>query len=446
MRPYRWLLFAAAIAVFALSGVAHAGGASITDRLSPDGGAIEVTSVPTGTKTIHVAVMTDLAGDGVKYLDFPASQKLYIPPAAMPVVDVQATSDRTRLGGWAGRLQTAGGLTQEPPIEEEPPAEPIEEEPPAEPIEEEPPAEPIEEELPVEPIEEPPTGNTIVGVDAGGWDWPSAVKDFAGAVKYVRSSYTNYNSDAQMSLLASNGVTLLPLFTGGSSIGAINRAQYATTLVNWFKRYGHGGTFWQGRTDLGATTAEILNEPGNPYFWSDPGNYTAYAALATAVHEALAAIPEPDRPRLLLSYDGGYAGDSYGRALLRTAPALSAIAGGWTVHPYGGTSNPAQSALGNRARVTEAHADTGQPVYVTEVGWPTAVGNPSTGDSLQWTEQQQAANLTGFIQWARSLGYVGAVVDFNYASYGTNDWYGIVDTTGTKHKLAYAALHALANE
>lgn len=59
-----------------------------------------------------------------------------------------------------------------------------------------------------------------------------------------------------------------------------------------------------------------------------------------------------------------------------------------------------------------------------EVGWPTAVGQSSTGDSLQWSESEQASSITNFIAWASGTGYVAEVVYFNYHDYGTNDWYG----------------------
>jgi hypothetical protein len=94
--------------------------------------------------------------------------------------------------------------------------------------------------------------------------------------------------------------------------------------------------------------------------------------------------------------------------------------------------------------VTQAYADTGQPVYVTEVGWPTDVGAAPTGDSLQWSEADQAANIQSFVTWAYGLGYVNAVVIFNYADYGPNNWYGIVNATATKHKQSYATLQALS--
>jgi len=384
---------------------------SITDRLSSDRTAIEVNSMPAGTTKIHIAVMSDLAADGIKYLDIPATQTRYAPDPSTPVVDVQAFGAGGAIGGWAGRIQTT---PSEPPKEEPPKEEPPTEEPP-------------EEE---HPAEEP--SRMTVGLDAGGWSWESAVKDFSGAVRYVRSSYTNYDSDSQMALLAKYGVHLLPLFDEWSP----------AHVLAWFQRYGHGGSFWTGRRDLGATTIEVVNEPGNPYFWGSGAqtDQAKYAATVEAYSHALQALPAADRPRLLVSYDGGFEGDNYGRTLVKDDPALLNLNLAWTVHPYGGTGNREQSALGGRSRVEQAHSDTGLPVYVTEIGWPTAVDQPPTGDSLQWTEQQQAQNITGFLRWAYGLGYVRAVVYFNYADYGSNNWYGIVDTSGTRHKLSYDVL------
>ena len=279
-----------------------------------------------------------------------------------------------------------------------------------------------------------------VGLDVGGWAWESAVKDAAGAVKHFRSSYSNYDTDSQVQLLADNHVQLMPLFNGSPTAGG---SQLASEVASWFGRYGHGGTFWRGKSvDLGATTAEIVNEPGNPNFWGSgaTSNERAYAQTIETVAARTATLAHP--PRLLVSFDGGYEGDGYGRALIADDPHLLRLGLGWTVHPYGGHGS--SSALGNRPRVTEAYAATHQPVYVTEVGWPTAVGQQPTGDRLQWSEAQQAANITSFVDWARSLGYVADVTYFNYADYGTNNWYGIVNTTGTRHKLSYDTLKSLS--
>jgi len=300
---------------------------------------------------------------------------------------------------------------------------------------------PKEKEAPAPGTSEQPSSGPIhmtVSLDIGGWVWESAIRDESGAAKYVRSSYKHFDTDSQMALLANAGVTLMPLFGEGGTLGEYNNGTFVTEIVSWFKRYGKGGTFWAGRpADLGATTAELINEPGNPYFYPDYGNIALYASLTKAVHAALEANFAPAvRPKLLVSYDGGFNGSEYGRALF----ADGAVADGVTVHPYGG--HGPESALGNHERVVQAHAGTGLPVYVTEVGWPTDTAAGATGDSDQWSEQQQAENLTSFMNWARGLGYVADVTYFNYADYAPNNWYGIVDSSGTRHKPAYEALRA----
>jgi hypothetical protein len=273
----------------------------------------------------------------------------------------------------------------------------------------------------------------IVGVDAGGWG-PGAFADIAGAARAVRLQ-SRFATDSEVGGAAAAGVSVASwLFGAGGSIGSINPAAYAAQVVGVFKRYGRGGTFWAGRPDLGASYVELLNEPGNPYFWSDPTNYAAYAALSRTVHAALEANFAPAvRPRLLLSYDGGFGGSEYGRAIFRAG----AVADGVTVHPYGG--HGAHSAEGSHERVIQAHAETGLPVYVTEIGWPTAVGQAPTGDSLQWTEQQQAENIKSFVSWTRSTGYVAMVILFNYIDYGSNAWYGI-ERRDRSHKPSFTAL------
>jgi hypothetical protein len=83
---------------------------SIVTRLSANKEAVEVVSLPEGTGLIKVAVMTNLAGEGIKYSTMPVTQKSYTPAPATPVVDMQAaTSKGASIGNWAGRLQTVPG-------------------------------------------------------------------------------------------------------------------------------------------------------------------------------------------------------------------------------------------------------------------------------------------------------------------------------------------------
>jgi hypothetical protein len=289
------------------------------------------------------------------------------------------------------------------------------------------------------PIPEPLPGNMFVGVSAGGWG-PTAFKDVAGAAKYVRMD-ARFANDSEVGGAATAGVSVASwVFGTGGSIGAINPVSYAAEVVTLFKRYGRGGTFWRGRKrDLGSRAVEVLNEPGNPGFWGDPTNYAAYVTLLRTVHEALAAnFPEAIRPEVLASWDGGEGPSS------AFGPGWSALGGlaycdGVTVHPYGGADGGDGGALGGHEDVERARRVTGKPVYVTEVGWPTAVGQRGTGDSQQWTEAQQAENITNFVRWARATEYVAMVLVFNYVDYGTNMWYGIERSDRT-HKPSFAAL------
>jgi hypothetical protein len=410
---------------------------SIVTRLSPDHTAVEVVSEPEGTASINVAILNQ-AQTETKYLwpRLPASQMVYKPPAGYPVVDMEArNSSGQSLGSWAGRLTTATA----PPAEEtqaerearEAREREAKEREARERAEREA-REKLEREQREKEEAEHPSG-MVSALDDGGWVGESITADISGAVKYTRSRTWEYNTDEKLARLARYGIHIMPIFENWEAPSSM-----AANALGWCRRYCKGGTFWQGKTDLGAETLEIVNEPGNPYMGE--GRTTTdeaqYAQIVEATASALKGLPSTQpQPRLLVSYDGGYAGDSYGRALVQADPNLLKLKIGWTVHPYGGKSDRTQSALGGRTRVTESL----RPVYVTEVGWPTAVGQPSTGDSFQWTEQQQAENIVGFVRWARGLGYVNDVTIFQYRDYGSNNWYGIESSSG-RHKPSYQAL------
>ena len=371
-------------------------------------------------------------------------RRSYRPPA----VPGETVAYRVRLatgGAWSNTVKIAYPAVPDEGEETGP-----KERPPKPPVEEsEGPAEegsggsewPVESELPTKPEEELPgtrPGGMVVGLNAGGWG-PTAFSDIAGAVNAVRME-ARFATDSEVGAAANAGVSVASWVLGTKgAIGAIEPTKYAAEVVSLFKRYGKGGTFWAGRPDLGGTAVEVLNEPGNPYFWSDPTNYSAYVKLLKVVHEALAEnFPAAIRPRVLASWDGGEGPSS------TWGPSWAALGGlnyvdGVTVHPYGGSTGQDGGALGGHTDVIGAHAASGKPVYITEIGWPTAVGQPSTGDSQQWTEAQQAQNITNFVAWARQTEYVPMVLYFNYVDYGTNNFYGI-ETKTRAHKLGFRAL------
>jgi len=249
-------------------------------------------------------------------------------------------------------------------------------------------------------------------------------------------SYVRLNTNSSIAGWTAAGVKVIndmagPYNAGG--VSAINATQWAATAVAWY------------RANPAAAAIEVLNEPAGSWFWGSeaesPANEAAYANLLNVVHAAFVKEFGSARPLILGSYGSASAFEGeWGPAWWRDVNHESVD--GVSVHPYGGTGNRSASAEGNRAQVAQAHEQTGKPVYVTEVGWPTAVGQPATDDSLQWSEAEQAQNITNFIDWAKSTGYVANVTIFNYRDYGTNDWYGIESSSG-RRKPAYAALAAL---
>lgn len=279
-----------------------------------------------------------------------------------------------------------------------------------------------------------PTG-MIVGLDAGNYG-TSGAADVRDAVNTVR-----YDSERGVTALENfkkAGLRIQMLFPGPYDKGgvcALNAAAWAAETL----------AFYKANTNPTQTPViEALNEPGGTWFWGSNANSSANAAcyrdLLRKTHDAFHAQYGESAPKILGTLDGSN-GLSFGKAWLTSDWAT--YVDGFIVHPYGGTGARTSSALGNRTLVESARAMTGGPIYVTEVGWPTAVGQPATGDSLQWTEAEQATNITNFIAWAHGTGYVAEVVYFNYRDYGSNAWYGIARSDGS-HKPAYEALRQAA--
>jgi hypothetical protein len=281
-----------------------------------------------------------------------------------------------------------------------------------------------EEGLLEEPFEEEPI---VVGLDTGGWSGQLIGELLAGGIGEFR---VQQSAAASVAGQAPGHIASITFGEEGT-ISQINPTAYAQEVLSV-------------ATQTHPLSVEVLNEPGGRWFWKDAetqASYTAYAKLTKAVHEALQTLPASSRPAEICNWESGNGGPEFGRAV--KAAGGMAYCDGVTVHPYGGNSGQDGGALGNRSQVAQAHAESGLPVYVTEVGWPTAVGQPATGDSQQWSEAQQSENMSNFAAWARSTGYVKMVIFFNAVDYGSNNWYGI-ETGSRKHKQSFATLAALS--
>ena len=281
-------------------------------------------------------------------------------------------------------------------------------------------------------VEPPPM---TVGVEGGNWSQAEAA-DIRGAVPQVR--YDTALGTTALTNFENAGLTLTLLFSGPfntEGVCALDPSAWANNALQFYKT---------NTTLTQSPYIEVLEEPGATWFWGSTApsstNGACYRTLLQQTYNTFHATYGGSSPKILASVDGS-SGLVFGQNWWQASAAN--YVDGVTVHPFGGTANKTLSALGNRALVEGAHTLTNKPVYVTEVGWPTAVGQPSTGDSFQWTEAEQASNITNFVNWARGTGYVSQVMIFNYRDYGTNQWYGITRPDGT-HKPSYDALKAVA--
>ncbi len=341
-------------------------------------------------------------------------------PGETVTYEVRAVHD----GTWSNEVTISWPLNEPPPVEEaeEPPAEEAEEPPAEEPPVEEKPA----EEPPVE--EEPPhTSGFLVGLNAGYWNGEQSDLHTMGA-KVVR-----LDTPSDTSAWEGAGLKVIADMSGpysSAGVSGVNVSNYVARDLALVKRDPH------------LYALETLNEPGGNWFWGGSSesatNREAYARLVVAVHQALVREFGAARPLQLCSYDGGHDSSvAWGEAWTEVPGALAAC-DGITVHPYGGTGTRANAILGNRRQVETAE-HVGKPVYVTEIGFPT---KGPTGDSLKYTEAEQAWALYQFDEWAAAQPDVPAVTEYGYRDGEEGGGYGVETHAGVK-KLAWTAMQEL---
>jgi hypothetical protein len=295
--------------------------------------------------------------------------------------------------------------------------------------------------------------NMVVGLNAGGWG-PSGAQKVSTAVKYMR---LDSPSNEAISDFANVGVKVDLDFSGPyntSGVSALNPTSWANNALSYYKS--------SGCTTTECPMLEVLNEPGGTWFWGSSAqsstNAKAYDTLLQTTYTTFHNAYGSSAPLILASYDGGQdSSTSWGQAWYNST--VAPYVDGITMHPYGGNGAASGAKTGNRGNVTNAHNQTNKPVYVTELGWPTATSSTTptttndTGDSLQWPQSNssgtgqgdQCDNVYNFMTWARGTNYINAVYIFGYADYGTNAFYGMFDSSGNTAKPAFGALKAAAN-
>lgn len=281
--------------------------------------------------------------------------------------------------------------------------------------------------VPTPPLLPPPPvqQHMIVGLNTGPSENPGALKSMG--IPFVRLEQTTHVLDFK-----NLGIGVVYLRSGApnylsTGLKSVLPAKVAEQAVADYKA--------QPSMDF----YEFLNEPGGDWFWgenaSSAENAKRYAACARAVAEAFAKLPK--HPPLLISYDGGHDSSiDWGEKVFAADPGLHSLVDGITMHPYGGTGKREQAREGDRTLVELAFHKTGLPIYITEVGFNTL---EQTGDSLKYSEAEQAANIASLIEWARKLGYIKAVMIFGDRDEKEGGGYGVRTHAGNA-KLALKAL------
>jgi hypothetical protein len=272
-------------------------------------------------------------------------------------------------------------------------------------------------------------GAIAVGLNAGYWG-PCEPPELSTAIKYIRldtpSSIAPWTSVGLSVIADESG----PYNRGG--VAALDASAYVQRVVAFVKA---NPQVW---------AIEVLNEPGNAFFWGrgseSTANRSAYASLIVAVHDALVAQFGVRRPLILASYDGGDSSNAWGETWTQNQTAL-ADADMLTEHPYGLGDQRASAALGNRAEVEAAHAHTGKPIAITEVGWPTNGATVESGP-VEYSEAEQASNIGAFVYWARTTGYVKSLTVYNYRDTGEGGGFGVQTHAGVKKRSWFALIRA----
>src|SRR5262249_25306440 len=223
------------------------------------------------------------------------------------------------------------------------------------------------------------------------------------------------------------GLVVLPVLDGRPAWirnAADRRRQFALLTADMAARYGPGGTFWRANPSL-ARSAPVWFELGNQPYVPGPNRMSAldYARLIVAsVQAGRRANPAA---RFLTEATDVYQRRN-GRAaywvddLFAARRNLGRYVDAFAVHPYANGPPAAYNPHNRRfqvGRVEDIHARiarhdrTPPPMWITELGWSTCIGQPGCV-----TLDQQAADITALFKLARTrwASYLRAVFIFSY--------------------------------
>jgi Glycosyl hydrolase catalytic core len=195
---------------------------------------------------------------------------------------------------------------------------------------------------------------------------------------------------------------------------------FADFLGALARRYGPRGTFWSENPALPRfpiRSWQVWNEPNLTTEWDAKPWAPSYVALLRSARQALKAVdpharvvlaglPNRSWEALRTLYDAG------ARGLFDAA----------AIHPYTAKVANVIELVRRMRKVMNAHGDRRVPLWVTELGWPSARKDHAAG--IGTTRKGQAKRLTSaitqLVEQRRRLG-VGSVCVYTWISRDTGD-------------------------
>ncbi len=260
--------------------------------------------------------------------------------------------------------------------------------------------------------------------------------------------------------LSAQNIRLFPLVNNyqTSFVTETGKQIWIDKAVYTAKTYGKGGTFWQGRTDLGSPVIELGNEVYGQWIpWPDQGyqHPEEYARLADRVATAVSTATN-GRVSVIISVTGDYLNvadktggssgtwHSWSRDMQTAVPDLQSKIGGVATHPYGdiasiGIGTSTDPNFSHQVLQT-VHSLWSKPVYETEVGQKV----PNI------TQDQQAAAMNYYFDELKNFPWLAGMFYYNqkdyqpYDSNGDNGW-ALIDYQD-RRTLAWSVFQKRAGE
>jgi hypothetical protein len=208
--------------------------------------------------------------------------------------------------------------------------------------------------------------------------------------------------DRLVAAAAPRGLSVLPVVEytpgwdlippGSTASPPRSPAPYAAFLAALARRYGPRGSFWAAHPGLPVAPIrmwQIWNEPDFASYWSVQPFAPSYVRLLAASRAALRTVDPQARVVLggLPDFSWRYLAQIY--AVPGAAGTFDLVA----IHPY--TAQP-QGVLVilSRVRAVMSHSgDTGKPILITELSWPSSAGKAPQQFGIGTTEALQAQRL-----------------------------------------------------